>query len=83
MKMETYFTLHAPGQIHKRHGHFANQILVFLVSTTSPEGEHYNFPEWYWTSVRTVAHEGDDPHEKVLYPISAEGSLGIGRCVLE
>ncbi len=55
-RVKTYFTPHGLGQIHRRHGYSANQIPVFFFSTASPAGEHYNFPEWYWTSFRTVGH---------------------------
>ena len=55
----------------------------FSYSTASPAGEHYNFPEWYWTSFRTVGHEEGDLYGRVLFPIPAESCLETGRYVLE
>ena len=41
----------------------------------------FSFPEWCWTSFRTVAHEEGGPYVGMLYPTPAGGCLETDRYV--
>ena len=73
IKVKTNFNPDDLEQIHKRHGHFADQISFSLFSTASPAGKRYSSPEWCRTSFPTAAHGGNVLHGRVLCPIPAEG----------
>ena len=60
---------------------FIGGMVAFLFPTALPANAHYSFPEWCWTSFRTVAHEEGGPYVGMLYPTPAGGCLETDRYV--